>query len=428
MHLLELESSLLDGRHKGIPGHSAPLRLDAVAAKGWNVLAEDLTLPLAVLHESALKHNSAWMQAFLARTGAIMAPHGKTTMSPQLFRRQIDDGAWAMTVATIQQLQVARYYGFGRIVLANQLIGKQAIAYVLEELARDPGFEFLSLVDSVAHVEMLAAAASARDAGRPLRVLLEGGFAGGRTGVRDLPSALATARAVKASPHLSLVGIEGFEGLMSGPDGDDKAARFLDFLVEIARALEAEDLFAPGRVLLSAGGSAHYDLVTAKFRSAGLRRETTIVTRSGCYLTHDSGIYAEHFDRILERTPELKALGEGPRPAIELWAYVQSRPEPGRALVTMGKRDVSHDHHLPIAQRWYRPGARPRLPQPLTGHRCSGLNDQHGYLELPADSPLQVGDMVGFGISHPCLTFDKWPVMMLVDDGYDVIGAIRTFF
>ena len=36
--------------------------------------------------------------------------------------------------------------------------------------------------------------------------------------------------------------------------------------------------------------------------------------------------------------------------------------------------------------------------------------------------------MVGFGISHPCLTFDKWLVMMLVDDDFHVIGAIRTFF
>jgi D-serine dehydratase len=428
MTLGDLDIAAIDGRCKGIPGQLGSVPLGDIAGKGWNVLAEDLTLPLAVLHEDALRHNAAWMRAFLARTGAVVAPHGKTTMSPQLFRRQIDDGAWAMTVATIQQLQVARHYGFQRIVLANQLIGKQAIAYVLDELARDPTFEFLSLVDSLAHVEMLAAAAKARGIGRPLTLLLEGGFAGGRTGVRDIATALAVARAVKASPHLALAGIEGFEGLMTGPDAGDKAARFLDFLVEIARAVDRENLFAPGRVLLSAGGSAFYDLVTAKFGTAGLTRETQILTRSGCYITHDSGMYVEHFARILERAPELRALGEGPKAAIEVWAYVQSRPEPRRALVTMGKRDVSYDPHLPVPQRWYRPGTVPCAPRPLTGHKCVGLNDQHGYLELPADSPLQVGDMVGFGISHPCLTFDKWPVMMLVDVDYAVTGAIRTFF
>ncbi len=426
--LHELENSIVDGRHKGIPGHCAPLALCEIATRGWNVLAEDMTLPLAVLHESALEHNARWMKAFLARTGAIVAPHGKTTMSPQLFRRQVDDGAWAMTVATIQQLQVARHYGFDRIVLANQLLGKQAIGYVLEELARDPGFEFFSLVDSVAQVEMLAAAASASDPGRPLQLFLECGMRGGRTGVRDLSGALSIARAVDASPHLALVGVEGFEGLVSGSEGGEKVAVFLDFIVEVARALDRLDLFAPGRVLLSAGGSAYYDLVATKFGAAGLSREATILTRSGCYLTHDSGTYAEHFVRILERSPELETIGEGPRAAIEVWAYVQSVPEPGLALVTMGKRDVSHDAHLPFPQRWYRPGSAPREAVPLTGHRCTGLNDQHGYLALPDDSPLRVGDMVGFGISHPCLTFDKWQLMMLVDDRYEVTGAIRTFF
>jgi D-serine dehydratase len=275
---------------------------------------------------------------------------------------------------------------------------------------------------------MLEAAASARDPGRPLQVLLECGMVGGRTGVRDAARALEVAREVQASPHLSLVGVEGFEGLVPGPDGGEKVSQFLDFIVAVARALDQEKLFAPGRVLLSAGGSAYYDLVTAKFGAARLSRETTILTRSGCYITHDSGTYAEHFEKILERTPQLQSLGEGPRAAIEVWAYVQSCPEPGRALVTMGKRDVSHDAHLPMPQRWYRPGTEPRVPLPLAGHACTGLNDQHGYLDLPPDSPLRVGDMVGFGISHPCLTFDKWQVMMLVDDSYDIIGAVRTFF
>ena len=424
----ELDAMRLDGRVKGIAGHVAPLALGDVGSAGWNVLAEDLTLPLAVLHQSALEHNAQWMKAFLARTGAIVAPHGKTTMSPQLFRRQVDDGAWAMTVATIQQLQVARHYGFQRLVLANQLIGKQAIGYVLEELARDPGFEFYSLVDSVAHVRMLERACAAQGAARPLTVLLECGMAGGRTGVRDLAGALEVARAVAASQHLALVGVEGFEGLVSGHGAAGRVSEFLDFIVAAARELDAADLFAPGRVLLSAGGSAFYDLVAAKFASAGLGRETTTLTRSGCYITHDSGTYAEHFGKILERSPELQSIGEGPRAAIEVWAYVQSIPEPGRAIVTMGKRDVSHDAHLPFPQRWYRPGTRPRAPRALAGHACTALNDQHGYLELPPDSPLEVGDMVGFGISHPCLTFDKWLVMMLVDDDFHVIGAIRTFF
>ena len=82
------------------------------------------------------------MQAFVAQSRVVIAPHGKTTMSPQLFRRQMADGAWAITVATAHQLQVARSFGFQRIILANQLVGRQAIRYVLAELERDPGFDF----------------------------------------------------------------------------------------------------------------------------------------------------------------------------------------------------------------------------------------------------------------------------------------------
>jgi D-serine dehydratase len=83
---------------------------------------------------------------------------------------------------------------------------------------------------------------------------------------------------------------------------------------------------------------------------------------------------------------------------------------------------------MPAVLHWSRPG-RDSRPQALgPGHVVKGLNDQHTHLMLPADSPLQVGDMVGFGVSHPCTTFDKWQLLYLVDDAYDVTGAVRTFF
>ena len=56
------------------------------------------------------------------------------------------------------------------------------------------------------------------------------------------------------------------------------------------------------------------------------------------------------------------------------------------------------------------------------------LNDQHCHMAVPADSPLAVGDMTGFGIGHPCTTFDKWALLMVVDEEYRVTGAVRTFF
>jgi D-serine dehydratase len=426
----EILASRVDHRTKGMPGGIEPFRLDAIGKQDWNVLREDLPLPLVILKESAVAHNGRWMRDFLARSGAVIAPHGKTTMSPQLFDRQIEDGAWAITLATTNQIQIARDFGFSRIILANQLIGRQAIRYVLGELRRDPQFDFYCLVDSEVGVTQLSTAARLADVGRPLQVLLEGGLAGGRTGCRSQEEGMRVARAVKAAnPYLALRGVEGFEGIArraSPRETEACVADFLDFLVALAVQCERDGLFAEGEIILSAGGSRYYDIVVERFGRAVLRRPSRIVTRSGCYLTHDSILYRKAFDELLARSPDAAAAGPGLLPALEVWAYVQSRPEPFKVFLTMGKRDVSSDDP-PIALKWFRPGGAAPKTMPA-GHLVTNLNDQHCHMTVPADSPLAVGDMVAFGISHPCLTFDKWQVICVVDDDYNVTSAIKTFF
>ena len=282
----------------------------------------------------------------------------------------------------------------------------------------------------MAGVEALLVELRDHPLGRPFELLLEGGAVGGRTGCRSIADALAVARAVAAAPELALVGVEGFEDVMGAgiAEAEPKVAAFLAYLVEIARACAKEDLFAPGPVILSAGGSKYFDQVSRIFRGAELGRPVEIVLRSGCYLSHDSKIYTEAFARLRARTPEVAQLGEGLRPALELWAVVQSTPEPGLAVLTMGKRDVSHDLDLPIAQQWYRPGVHAGPQELGAGFRVSGLYDQHACLRMPAGSPLRVGDLVSFGVSHPCTTFDKWRLLYVVDDDYTVTEAIRTFF
>jgi D-serine dehydratase len=288
----------------------------------------------------------------------------------------------------------------------------------------------ICLVDSVENAQQLFEMAETARLDRPLQLLVEGGFTGGRTGCRDLAAALDLARRVRrCGPRLALRGVEGFEGLSRGASPQEsewQATEFLDFLLEIATACQAEDLFAAGPIILSAGGSKYYDIVAERFGRAKLGRDLLVVTRSGCYLTHDSALYRQAFDGLVKRSPQAEALGTGLLPALELWAYVQSRPEPSKALLTMGKRDVSHDD-LPVALKWARPGqGKPSEVAP--GHIVTGLNDQHCHMAVPPESPLAIGDMVCFGISHPCLTFDKWQVICVVDDDYNVLSAIKTFF
>ena len=421
----------LTSLEKGVPALEAPLPLADVAAQGWRLLAEDLPLPAAVIRERELRANSEWMRRFLLANQAGIAPHGKTTMAPALFDLQIADGAWAITVSTPHQFRVALAFGYRRIFMANQLVGRRAIADTVAALASAPEVEFFCLVDDPAHVAALAAAVRAGGMRHPLNVLVELGYAGGRTGCRTVGEALELARQVAAAaPALRLAGIEGFEGLIRGdgaPDNMAQVVALLDGMVALAEAADAEGLLAE-EAILSAGGSAYFDIVAQKLGAAALSVPRRVLIRSGCYITHDSVLYVRAQEALRRRDPDLADAGGGLRAALEVWAYVQSRPEPGRAIVGFGKRDISYDD-LPLPLRWYRPGQEDPAPREMPpGHRVLRLNDQHCHLEIPPDSPLRVGDMLGFGIGHPCLTFDKWRVMHLVDDDYRVTGSFRTYF
>ena len=68
----------------------------------------------------------------------------------------------------------------------------------LSELAADPGFELTCLIDSLIGAERLAGEARAFGLKRPVRVLLEAGILGGRTGVRSL---VAAGRSILLTTH-----------------------------------------------------------------------------------------------------------------------------------------------------------------------------------------------------------------------------------
>src|SRR3954470_6393556 len=158
--LASLDEQLLQPGVKGLP-ITEPLRQGAIGVQGWNVLHADTSFPVAVLKATALRHNLDWMRRFCEHYGAVLAPHGKTTMSPQLFGAQLANGAWGMTLASATQVQVAHRFGVRRVLLANQLVGRADIAAVLQLMHDDPDFECFVLADSLAGVAQLAEAVKA---------------------------------------------------------------------------------------------------------------------------------------------------------------------------------------------------------------------------------------------------------------------------
>ena len=400
-----------------------------MTATEQNVLREDLPLPLCLLRAGALDRNVARFQRYTESAGVLLCPHAKTAMSPALFGRQLAAGCWGLTVATCAQLRVARRHGVSRVFYANQLVGATDIRYVCGELRRDPGFEFYCLVDSVPGARLLAERVAAAGPGRPVSVLVEGGLAGGRCGVRDVGAAVAVAEAVRAAgPHLALAGVEGFEGLAQYRDASRREAdvrEFLRFLARIAQTLDDRGLFGAGEVLLSAGGSAFYDLVITELSAVRLSRPHRVVVRSGCYLTQDHGAYAGLLDDIHRRTgsgePDLE-------PALEVWAQVLSVPEPGLVILSAGRRDFGQDAGNPVALAHVRRGTAGRRPLAGAGWQMKAASDQHAHMTAPPGHGAEVGDLIALGPSHPCTTFDKWRVVHLVDDDYNLLEAIPTYF
>lgn len=429
-----IPTGFLDSRLKGFPIHQPAMAVAEACLQGWDLLRGDLVLPMAVLKESALAHNLRWMADFCQQRSLDLAPHGKTSMSPELWRRQIDAGAWAISLATVSQASVAARHGVHRVLIPNQVLQwaeLDALACLLDEV---PGWWVSFLVDSPRQVMEIEAWAQAREWPGRWPVLLEVGIAGQRTGCRDFTQAVSLARRVHDSSCLRLVGVQCYEGALASCDHDkDRSGvrELMDRVEEVARAAVAEQLFEVsdadgGSLILSAGGSSIFDLVADRLLP-DLGVPVRGVLRSGCYLTHDHNRYQRYLCCVGERL----GLRETLRPALEVLACVQSCPEPGLALLTMGKRDVGQDMGLPVPL--WRADGRGGVPQAVPVHwHIDALNDQHAYLRFDAQAPEQewpkVGQTVASGISHPCTTFDKWRWMPVVDDHYRVVAAITTWF
>lgn len=395
----------LDWSHKGIPPSWWGRSVTGIVEQAPNLFHAGVAGPVCVLRAEALEHNLDTMAGWCRARGVELAPHGKTHMSPQLAALQLSAGATAITVATVGQAAVFRAFGFRDLVLANELVDNAGLRWLSAELDRDPRMGFVCWVDSVRGVELMTAALAG--AQRPVDVCVEVGLPGGRTGCRSATEADDVARAAVASPRLRLVGVAGYEAALGQSLDDDLIGAVATHLADVRATVDRlSAVFETDTVFVSAGGSTYFDDVTEALTEWPDGLSVRTVLRSGCYLTHDHGLYAQ-------TSPLTRGGGDALRPALEMHAQVVSRPEPDLAIVTMGRRDVSFDQGLPI-------------PLGLGRSVVTKLNDQHAYVHLNA--AVDVGDWVRFGISHPCTTFDKWRAIPVLDRDDRVVDVVRTYF
>lgn len=412
---------------KCLPLHSRWKELDDGVAQidGCRPRLSDLPTPLVVIGDAQLTHNVAVMADWARRHGFELAPHGKTTMSRQLWERQLEAGAWGITVATPWQLAQACQWGVKRVMLANSVADPRSADAICRLAATH---ELIVWADSVRSVEILAEASRRQACAAGLDVLVEIGATGARTGVRTRQEAMRVARAVTHAEGLSLRGVAAYEGALAHGDDEASLTKVSSYLTDAAalfRAMAEDGLFDTGSALLTAGGSCYLDLVS-RVLSPVARDGHMVLVRSGATVTHDEGIYQRlnPFRRAGE--PELTAATRG-------LATVISQPEPGMALLDGGRRDFPFDEGLPVplaVRRWADASTR---MAPVAGVEAYAINDQHLFVRWSrAGTALEVGDVVLLGLSHPCTTFDKWRALPVVDDlsvpDPLVVGLVRTNF
>ncbi|MFF1831956.1 amino acid deaminase [Paenarthrobacter sp. NPDC058040] len=412
----------LDWRHKAVPATAnGATHAEFLAAKP--TLA-DLQTPLLTLDARALNANADRLAAWCADHGVLLAPHGKTTMSPQLWTEQLNRGAWGITLANFAQLRVAREFGVKNLQLANSLTDPHAIQWVA---GQPEDTTILSWIDSLGTVDVINRTLAGSDA--VLDVLVELGAHGGRTGARGVDAAIEVARAIAASPKLRLVGVSGYEGSLAHTADDAGLAAVRGYLAQMRllhEELLAAGLYGSGSVILTAGGSAYFDDVVTVLSpciNSGTGPRVDLMIRSGAYIVHDDGFYRGISPFSREGDQPFKAGMYG-------WARVVSQTEPGLAILDAGKRDLPFDEGLPEPQLIGH--ALGGAMEPLAGAGITSVNDQHSFMTFdPATTTVRPGDVVRLGLSHPCTAFDKWTVIpVLADTNSDqtVVDLIHTFF
>lgn len=422
----------LTARHLGLPDRAVGMTTAEFLATGPRL--SEFWTPLIVLDDAAMRHNIDTMAKWCAERGLEIMPHGKTTMAPALWQRQLDAGALGITLATMGQVRTARTFGVSSIMLANAAVDAQALRYLAGELT-DPDFRFVSWADSIATIEAMEAPLRDAKAPRPVDVLVEIGAAGGRTGARTLDEAIAVAERIAASDVLRLAGVAGYEGCLAH-DRSDAALEAVE--AYLATQIELHEcighLYDDGDVYVTAGGSGFFDRVAQAFAAAGARAgagerpgggRTFFTLRSGAYFVHDEGFY-----RGISPFDQGRESSEKPRFAVGMFGVgrVTSHPEPGLALIDGGKRDFPFDEGLPVPRAMS--AQLGSAWQPLDGASVSAMNDQHTYVRLDDGDALKIGDVVRLGLSHPCTSFDKWTVLPVVEsvDSDAVVDLAHTFF
>lgn len=292
--------------------------------------ATELDTPTLLVDLDALEHNIQAFAKFASQRGLLWRPHCKAVRCAEIALRMIQAGACGVTCAKVSQAAALADGGVRDILIANEVVGAQKIA-ALVELARRA--VVCVAVDDAANLRDISAAAAR--GGARVAVLVDVDCGMGRCGVpwEDTETIVGLCRLAAALPGVSLRGLMGYDGHTQSGDATARrdADAFAQRLSGVRAAVEAAGV-AVG--VVSGGGSGNY------CRAAQLGAISELQAGGGVF--HCQAYQA--FERNWREAREAEGAmppregGDAPRmrPCLHVLTQVVSRATPGRVVADAG--------------------------------------------------------------------------------------------
>ena len=431
-----INNTLIDSAVKGIKDIDK-IKIQDIKKQKWNILKEDVQFPILTIKKSFFNKNILSMHKYVKANKVFLAPHIKTSMSPQIIQQIFNLGCWGFTVANNQQLSVLLKMGIRKIIFANLITNQSNIDNLFQLINQYKDIQIYICVDSIFGINLLKTLSKKLNFNRVIKILIEVGYQNSRSGIRNIKSLNKILDSLRILPvNFKISGILFYEGA-SAVNNYSISLKRVEKCIKLAfnclNFLISNNIINNKECIISGGGSEYFDLVVDSFKKNKKNKNFKFVIRPGSYIAYGHGYYLSSLNKINDRKKIIiknKKINATDlfQPSLELWAHVISQQDSGKAILNFGKRDVSFDLGYPIPLLVYRNGKILHKSPYDKNIVVYKLNDQHAFIKFSKNYNIEVGDLVKFGVSHPCITIDKWKIFYMINDNNTIVEAFKTFF
>lgn len=315
--------------------------------------------PALILDLDAFERNLKCLQNAVSRAGVRLRPHAKSHKCPEIALRQIQAGAVGICCQKVSEAAVFVDAGVPDVFITNQVVGEKKVAHAIDLATRA---RIGVLVDDEDQISAFARASAERQVS--IDVYLEIDVGMGRCGVVSIERAVAMAQQIDAAPYLNFMGLQCYHGSAQHYRLPEERQQAIAAVCAKAAAAKAaiEDVGIRVERISGAGtGSVMLESNSKLFNEV----------QAGSYILMDRD-YATN-----QRDPDDLPFEH----ALFVKTAILSHPTANRAVVDAGLKASSVDSGMPVV--WQRSDAK-----------YIKASDEHGVLELTANSTLKLGDYV----------------------------------